>query len=200
MGYIQRLAEIAIKELGDRHLYCIRDGKNKVIAGDELCEFYIRPSRAGGWDVFLQELGRGVIYEEYHLNTEREACIKFIEMTKDVYHLSRYIGEFEEEKLGLPKEYEYIYCSVAFEDGGRTWYYRTDDGTFTVGDYVVVPWNINNRRRFGRIEKIEIFPEVRVPFPLNRTKSIISHADKKEFITAYNAVANRIFAVTIQDI
>ena len=97
MGYIQRLAEIATKELGDRRLYCIRDAANKIIAGDVACEFYIRPCKAGGWQVFLQEFGRGVIYQDYRLSTEREACIKFIEITEDEYHLGKYLSEFDEE-------------------------------------------------------------------------------------------------------
>ena len=96
MGYIQRLAEIASKELDDRHLYCISDADDKIIAGNPACEFEIRPCKDGGWRVFLQEFGRGVIYEEYHLATERKACIKFIEITDKYYHLGKYLGEFKE--------------------------------------------------------------------------------------------------------
>ena len=98
MGYVQKLAKIADDELGDRHLYCIRDAANNVIAGDTACECYLRPDKSGGWRVFLQEFGRGVIYEDYHLNTEREACVKFIEMTEDYYHLGKYLSEFEEPR------------------------------------------------------------------------------------------------------
>ena len=96
MGYIQRLAEIAAEELGDRHLYCISDADDKIIAGNPACEYFMRPLKNGSWWVALQEFGRGDIYEEYHVNTEREACIKFIEMTDEYYHLSKYLGEFKE--------------------------------------------------------------------------------------------------------
>ena len=98
MGYIQRLAGIAEKINDDD--YCIRDDHNSVIAGDAAgCTFYIRPHKSGGWQVFCQEPARGTIYEDYHLATEREACVKFIEMTEDYYHLGKYLGEFKEDKL-----------------------------------------------------------------------------------------------------
>ena len=48
----------------------------------------------GGWRVYIQEFGRGNIYEEYIFKDEREACIKFIEITDEYYHLSKYLSEF----------------------------------------------------------------------------------------------------------
>ena len=98
MRYIQRLAEITTKELSDDD-YCVRDAFNTVIAGDAAaCTFCIRPHKSSGWQVFCHEPARGLIYQDYHLDTEREACIKFIEMTDRYYHLSKYLGEFEEGK------------------------------------------------------------------------------------------------------
>ena len=95
MNYIQKLAEIAKKELNNKHLYCIRNKEYKIIAGNAACEFYIRPDKNGEWQVFSQEFGRGEIYEDYHFNNEREACRKFIEITDYCYHLSKYLKEFE---------------------------------------------------------------------------------------------------------
>lgn len=34
---------------------------------------------------------------ENKFDTEREACVKFIEITDKYYHLSKYLGEFQEE-------------------------------------------------------------------------------------------------------
>ena len=34
---------------------------------------------------------------------------------------------------------KYIYLSVEFSDGGKTYYYRTDDDTIQCGDFVIVP-------------------------------------------------------------
>ena len=98
MGAIARLAEITRKELDEDELYCIRDANDKVIAGMPVCEYAIEPHKKGGWRVFLREAGRGNVYEDYHFDTEHEACVKFIEMTEDEYHLSRYLSEFEEKK------------------------------------------------------------------------------------------------------
>ena len=36
-----------------------------------------------------------VVYEDYHFKTEREACRKFIEISEEYYHLSKYLSEFE---------------------------------------------------------------------------------------------------------
>ena len=92
---IKRLAEITSQCLTHGELYCISDANDKIIAGVAACEFEIRPyKKDGSWLVSLHEFGRGTVYEEYHLATELEACIKFIEMTEDEYHLSGYLSEF----------------------------------------------------------------------------------------------------------
>ena len=96
MSYIQKLAQIAKKELGERRTYCISNIEDKIIAGQSACEFCLCPYKNGGWQVFIQDLGRGDIYEEYHFKSEREACIKFIEITDKYYHLSKYLSEFED--------------------------------------------------------------------------------------------------------
>jgi len=94
VNYIQRLAEITHKELSDRRAYCINNSNDKIIAGNAACEYFLRPHKNGGWRVGFQELGRGIVYEDYHFKTEREACIKFIEISEDDYHLSKYLSEF----------------------------------------------------------------------------------------------------------
>ena len=97
MGYANKLADILTKEFGDKRSYCIRNADDKVITGNTDNSYCIEPRKKGGWRVFIQEPGRGNVYEDYHLDTEREACVKFIEMTKDEYHLSKYLSEFEKE-------------------------------------------------------------------------------------------------------
>lgn len=76
---------------------------------------------------------------------------------------------------------EYIYCSVALGEEDRTWYYRTEDATLTVGDYVIVPWGKANKRRLGQIKKAERFKKDDVPFDLEHTKLILSRAGEDEF-------------------
>lgn len=67
---------------------------------------------------------------------------------------------------------EYIYLSVVFEDGGKTYYYRTDDDRLKIGDLCMVPVGKDNHEAVGRIEKIEFFSEDNVPLPLDKTKMI----------------------------
>ena len=93
MSYVERLAEIATQEIEKGETYCISN-EEKIIAGQAACEFVLRPNKNGGWRVYIQEFGRGNIYEEYIFKDEREACIKFIEITDEYYHLSKYLSEF----------------------------------------------------------------------------------------------------------
>lgn len=68
---------------------------------------------------------------------------------------------------------EYIYLSVAFEDGGKTYYYRTDDNRLKIGDLCIVAAGKDNHQAIVRIEKIEFFSEDNVPLPIDKTKMII---------------------------
>lgn len=72
---------------------------------------------------------------------------------------------------------ELIYCSVSFEDGGKTYYYTTTDESIGVGDEVIVPVGADNNELTGVIEDIEYFLPTNVPFPLDRTKMIIRKTD-----------------------
>ena len=56
---------------------------------------------------------------------------------------------------------EYIYCSVSFQSGGRTYYYRTDDDTLRPGDWVIVPAGAQNRETRVRREEVEYFRDGR---------------------------------------
>ncbi len=71
---------------------------------------------------------------------------------------------------------EIIYCSVNFRDGNKDFYYQTDDDSLCIGEKVIVPWGKENLRREGIIEKIEYFVEENFPFPIEKTKHIVSRA------------------------
>lgn len=68
---------------------------------------------------------------------------------------------------------ENIYLSVSFEDGGKTYYYRTDDEHLQIGDLCIAPAGKDNHEAIVRIEEIEYFPDDNVPLPLDKTKMII---------------------------
>lgn len=67
---------------------------------------------------------------------------------------------------------EYIYCSVSLEQWGETYFYRTEDDTINVGDYVIVPVGASNNELRGLVEEIDYYTEDSVPFPLDKTKII----------------------------
>lgn len=67
---------------------------------------------------------------------------------------------------------EYIYCSVSLEQWGETYFYRTEDDTINVGDYVIVPVGASNNELRGLVEEIDYFTADCVPFPLEKTKII----------------------------
>lgn len=70
---------------------------------------------------------------------------------------------------------ELIYCSVSL-DGGKTYYYTTEDESIEIGDMVIVPVGADNNELTGEVEDIEYFLPENVPFPLERTKTIIRKA------------------------
>ena len=67
---------------------------------------------------------------------------------------------------------EYIYLSVVFSEGGKAYYYQTDDETIAVGDLVVVPVR-NGSQQIVTVVKVEHFNEDELPMPANQVKYII---------------------------
>ena len=52
------------------------------------------------------------------------------------------------------KKGELIYCSVEFDDGWKTYYYRTEDDSLDVGDSVIVPAGEDNHPAMARSVKL----------------------------------------------
>ena len=97
------------------------------------------------------------------------------------------------------KSQQLIYCSVSFREFGQTYYYRTEDDELAVGDNVLVPAGVKNEEKIGVIEIIEYFDPERVPFPLEKTKLIISSnlakatkAEKNDEHVIYSQIINGI--------
>ena len=67
----------------------------------------------------------------------------------------------------------HTYCEVAFDDSGRTYYYRTRNPELQVGDAVYVPFGHKAPKKIGVITSIEDYVGHEVPFPLEKTKHII---------------------------
>lgn len=76
---------------------------------------------------------------------------------------------------------DYIYCSVEFDAGYKSYYYIADDDDISVGDYVVVPVGKDNHHSTAEVVKVEYFAEEDVPLPLDRTKHIIRKCTDNDF-------------------
>ena len=68
---------------------------------------------------------------------------------------------------------EYIFCSVVFNEGGKAYYYLSDDEDVRCGDYVTVPVGKRNEENTGRVVKIDIFKGSNAPIPVDSLKYII---------------------------
>lgn len=68
---------------------------------------------------------------------------------------------------------EYIYCSVKFQKGGRSYYYLTEDDSIEIGDYVYVLATSEESLEVVEIVNIEYFSKEDAPFPLHKMRRII---------------------------
>lgn len=68
---------------------------------------------------------------------------------------------------------DYIFCSVAFEEGSKTYYYLTDDDSIEIGDFVIVPVGKDNHEAVVEVVNIEYFGKESVPLPIEKTKNIL---------------------------
>jgi len=84
-----------------------------------------------------------------------------------------------------------IFCSVEFEEGGRTYYYLADEDIYEVGDRVLVPVRNEGHKEIVEIVEKEYFDEGCAPFPLDRMKHIIRKVEDGEGDTVYCPVLER---------
>lgn len=67
----------------------------------------------------------------------------------------------------------YVFCSVVFSEGGKAYYYLSDNRNLRCGDHVIVPVGKYNEEKTGRIVKIEVYQGNTDPVPVDRLKYII---------------------------
>ncbi len=76
---------------------------------------------------------------------------------------------------------DYIYCSVEFDEGYKSYYYISDDDSIEVGDHVIVPVGKDNYHSVAEVVKVEYFAAENVPLPLEKTKHIIRKCTGDDF-------------------
>ena len=79
------------------------------------------------------------------------------------------------------RQSEYIFCSVAFNEGYKSYYYLTYDDSIEVGDFVIVPAGKNNHEEVVEVVNIEYFNEENAPLPVDKTKHIIRKCTDDDF-------------------
>lgn len=68
---------------------------------------------------------------------------------------------------------DYIFCSVAFKEGSKSYYYLTDDDSIEIGGSVIVPAGKDNHEATVEVVNIEYFSKENAPLPIGKTKYII---------------------------
>lgn len=110
----------------------------------------------------------------------------FADFAKTVFEFIRFYGMGEildPSVYGKAKrrQSEYIFCSVTFDEGYKSYYYLTDDDSIEVGDFVLVPAGKDNHEAVVEIVNIEYFGEENVPLPVEETKKIIRKCTDDDF-------------------
>ena len=72
---------------------------------------------------------------------------------------------------------DYIFCSVEFSEGYKSYYYLTEDDSIEVGDFVYVPVGKYNHEVMVEVVNIEYFSEEKTPIPLEKIKRIIGKVE-----------------------
>lgn len=65
---------------------------------------------------------------------------------------------------------DYIYCSVVFDEGQKSYYYLTEDDSIEVGDFVLVPVGKDNHEAVVEVVNIEYFSEENIPLPIEKNQ------------------------------
>ena len=71
------------------------------------------------------------------------------------------------------REGEYMFCSVEFNEGGKSYFYISEDDTIESGDFVIVPVGKDANTAVAEVIDIEYYSMERAPFPIEKVKHII---------------------------
>ncbi len=90
--YLEQLADLLKENNISKGMCAVVDKNNNLLAGMRGGCYELRFK--GKWIVRLVEFGRGYVYDEKFFDTEREACIGFLQMSDEDFHLASHIPEF----------------------------------------------------------------------------------------------------------
>lgn len=92
-----------------------------------------------------------------------------------------FIQFFDQEEALDPRVYgkvrrrksDYIFCSVLFKGGGKTYYYLTEDDSIDPGDFVFVPAGKDNHRELVKVVALDYFTSENAPLDPKKTKKVL---------------------------
>lgn len=110
----------------------------------------------------------------------------FADFAETVFDFIRFYGMgeiFDPSVYGKVKrrQSEYIFCSVTFDEGYKSYYYLTNDDSIEVGDFVIVPAGKDNHEAVVEVVNIEYFNDENAPLPAEKTKRIIRKCTDDDF-------------------
>lgn len=97
------------------------------------------------------------------------------------YNIQRLEADLEAKRKPATKEWDgkyYRYCRVHLDESRNDLWYRTDDRTIKVGDYVFVPYGYKNDEKMGKVVSVEEYRSDDLPLPPQKTKLIIEKCDE----------------------
>lgn len=71
----------------------------------------------------------------------------------------------------------YTYCGVLLSFSPRPYFFRTDNDSIKIGDMVIVPVGEHEKEMKGEVVSVGQYSRLGVPYPIEKTKSIIRKAD-----------------------
>lgn len=100
------------------------------------------------------------------------------EFAGDIFNFMRFygLGEILDPSVyskAKRRAGEFMFCSVEFTEGGKSYYYISDDDTIEVGDLVTVPAGKDEHTATVEVVNIEYFSEEKAPLPIEKAKHII---------------------------
>ncbi|WEV39063.1 hypothetical protein OZX58_02155 [Lactobacillus sp. ESL0680] len=106
----------------------------------------------------------------------------FVERLRHFINYHGQGGLLDHLYFGRPGKHhgDYIFCSVRLQKNSPSYYYLSDDKNISVGDCVVVPVGDDDHELNGIVTKVEYFSRKKAPFPIEKTKHIISNEGEWE--------------------
>ncbi len=94
--------------------------------------------------------------------------------------------DYDNYHRALCSDGEFMFCSVLFQPGGKSYYYISDDPGISVGDQVMVPVGEYDRTAAVMVEAIERYDEEDAPMEPEMVKHILRRCEEDERLDCFD--------------